>query len=133
MIATGGGAPAQESNHQFFLTSAKTFHLRVSMENAKGRAQGPGAAIRPLLSRSESAVHELYESRRSIYEELGHPVETDGRTPDEVVEQIIRLLGGSRESPSAGDRSGVWRGAACGAFGACGYALTKAGRSRRDS
>ncbi len=99
VIATGGGAPAQESNHRFFRTSAKTFHLRVSMENAKGRAQGPGAAIRPLLSRGESAVQELYEARRSIYEELGHPVETDGLTPDEVAEQIIRLLGGSRESP----------------------------------
>jgi shikimate kinase len=98
VIAAGGGAPAQESNQHFFRTSAKTFHLRVSMANARGRAQKPGAAVRPLLSQEESAVQQLYDARRSMYETLGHPVETDGLTPDEVAEQIIRLLSDSRES-----------------------------------
>ncbi len=44
VIAAGGGAPAQESNRQFFLSCAATFHLRVSMRNARGRAQAPGSA-----------------------------------------------------------------------------------------
>lgn len=92
VIAAGGGAPAQEANRRFFASHAETFHLRVSMQNARGRAQLPGGPVRPLLSQGESAVQLLYETRRSIYESLGRPVETDGRTPYEVADQIIRLL-----------------------------------------
>jgi len=92
VIAAGGGAPAQESNRAFFQSRARTFHLRVSMENARGRAQVPGAPARPLLSREETAVQQLFAYRRSIYEDLGQPVETDGRSPREVAADILRLL-----------------------------------------
>jgi shikimate kinase len=92
VIAAGGGAPAQESNRDFFRTRARTFHLRVSMENARGRAQAPGAPVRPLLSQEETAVRQLYAYRRSVYEALGQPVETDGRSPQEVAAEIVRLL-----------------------------------------
>jgi len=99
VIAAGGGAPAQESNRKFFRTRVVTFHLRVSIANARGRAQRPGGPVRPLLSQEESEVQRLYNMRRSIYETLGRPVETDHRTPAEVAEEIIRLLRDPKPSP----------------------------------
>jgi len=102
VIATGGGAPAQPRNGDFFLGrgtghdsgrasgAAAVFHLRVSLETALQRARGNRE--RPLLTRGEGAVRTLYESRLPVYESLGTGVETDGRGPAEVVEEILRLL-----------------------------------------
>jgi shikimate kinase len=105
VMAAGGGAPGQESNQAFFRNHAATFHLRVTMQNARGRTQALGGAVRPLLSQEDSVVQRLYESRLLIYEALGQPVETDGRTPMEVVDQIIQLLRNPRESPRPVNRS----------------------------
>jgi shikimate kinase len=96
VIAAGGGAPIQESNRDFFRISARTIHLRVSMQNVRNRAQAPDAAMRPLLSQGDKAVQRLFDARRPIYETLGQPVETDGRTPKEVADEIISLLADPR-------------------------------------
>jgi shikimate kinase len=103
VIAAGGGAPAQESNRQFFRTRAATFHLRVSMENVRGRTRTPDGSVRPLLSQGDREVQALYDARLSIYEELGRSVETDGRTPLEVARQIILQLEGPTESRGSGE------------------------------
>ena len=92
VIAAGGGAPVQEANRDFFQRHARTFHLRVSMENARNRAQAPGAPVRPLLSQEEAAVRQLYAYRRSIYEAIGQPVETDGCSPQQVAAEIMGIL-----------------------------------------
>lgn len=92
VVAAGGGAPAEEANRQFFASHAATFHLRVSLRNARRRTGNPRGAVRPLLSQGDLAVRELYDSRRPIYEALGKPVETDDRSPAEVAELIMGLL-----------------------------------------
>jgi shikimate kinase len=89
VIATGGGAPAQPRNRDFFAGQA-VFHLRVSLENVLERTGGNRE--RPLLSQGEEAVRALYESRRPVYESMGISVETDGRDPAAVAEEILRLL-----------------------------------------
>lgn len=98
VIAAGGGAPVPEPNRGFFRAHAVTFHLRVSMRNARKRAQAVGGPVRPLLAQEDSALQHLYENRLSIYEALGRPVETDGRTPEEVADQIMRMLRNPTES-----------------------------------
>ncbi len=98
VVAAGGGAPAQEANREFFASSAVTFHLRVSLHSVRSRTRSTRVVVRPLLSQGDQAVQRLYDVRRSIYEELGRPVETDGKTPREVVEQIIGLLGDPTKS-----------------------------------
>ena len=100
VVAAGGGAPAQPRNRQFFAESAVTFHLRVSFHNVRARTRGDLG--RPLLSQDDDVVRRLYDTRRSIYDGLGHPVETDGRTPLEVAEVIIRLLRGPRPNRAVG-------------------------------
>ena len=89
VVATGGGAPAQPRNRDFFRGQA-VFHLRVSLETALQRTGGN--LDRPLLSQGDEAVRALYESRWPIYEALGSGVETGGRDPAAVAEQILDLL-----------------------------------------
>ena len=92
VVATGGGAPTQPSLRSFFAGQDSTVvHLRVSLADALQRTGNH--AGRPLLSQSEDAIRALYQGRQAIYEELGMPVETDGKTPLETAEQIMLLLG----------------------------------------
>jgi shikimate kinase len=90
VIATGGGAAAQERNREFFTRGARVFHLRVSLQSVRERTGAD--ASRPLLSRGDQVVRRLYLERARIYEALGAPVETDGRSPAEVAEEIMSLL-----------------------------------------
>ena len=91
VVATGGGAPAQQANRAFFeQQSAAVFHLRVSLASALRRTGGNPA--RPLLSQDQAAISALYESRRTLYDALGVPVETEGLSPAAVAEQVMMLL-----------------------------------------
>jgi shikimate kinase len=100
VVATGGGAPAEPRNRSFFTSGAATFHLRVSL--AAARRRSVRNALRPLLAQDDAAVRRLYESRQPIYEQSGMPVDTDGRDPAEVAEEIIGLLGNPRKNPAPG-------------------------------
>ncbi len=95
VIASGGGAPAQPSNREFFALHARTFHLRVSF--AAMQARTAGNAERPLLAQDEPAVRRLFDARLPVYESLGEPVETDGRAPREIAASIVAAL--RRPSP----------------------------------
>jgi shikimate kinase len=100
VVATGGGAPAQAGNRGFFSGNILVFHLRVSLESVQLRTRG--SRERPLLSLGESALHSLYESRRPIYESMGTGVETDGRNPRDIAQEIIgKLRNPSRSTGSA--------------------------------
>jgi shikimate kinase len=89
VVATGGGAPAQERNRAFFQAAA-TFHLRVSLSGARERTRGDGG--RPLLQQEEDAIQRLYSLRVPRYELLGIPVETEGMSANDVAEKIMTLL-----------------------------------------
>lgn len=103
IVATGGGAPAQAGNRGFFTRSAAVFHLRVSLAAVRERTKGD--ATRPLLQKDSNAIQRLYESRRAVYNELGAAVDTDGKTPLAVAEEIIRLFRNPRRSRSLGDNA----------------------------
>jgi shikimate kinase len=109
VIATGGGAPAHPPNRDFFTRGDAVFHLRVSLETARERtgknAANPrnAAMDRPLLAQEESAVRLLYQGRQAVYEELGESVDTDGKTPSAVTDEIMRLLRSPRRSRPPGE------------------------------
>jgi shikimate kinase len=103
VIATGGGAPAQPRNSRFFSGPVSIFHLRVSLETVHERTKGNQG--RPLLALSESALRILYESRQPVYNSMGRQVETEGRKPEDVAEEILGVLG-IQESQSAQDAWG---------------------------
>jgi shikimate kinase len=96
VIATGGGAPAHPPNRDFFTRGDVVFHLRVSLKTARERTGRN--ADRPLLAQDPEVVRRLFLGRQSVYEELGQSVDTDGRTPDAVADEIMRLLRNPRRN-----------------------------------
>jgi shikimate kinase len=95
VVATGGGAPAQPANRGFFTRAGSAvFHLKVPLAVALRRTGKD--TRRPLLSQDQGAVRDLYDSRLPLYDALGVPVETEGKSPAEVAEQIMMLI----ENPS---------------------------------
>lgn len=103
VVATGGGAPAQARNREFFSGAAAIFHLRVSLDVMRRRTGND--AGRPLLALEADALRKLYEDRQPLYESLGIPIETDGRTPQQVAEEILLLLRNPTRGTPPGDTS----------------------------
>jgi shikimate kinase len=90
VAAAGGGAPVPE----FVAGAAASLDLEVSFEEFLRRTGSDPA--RPLLQRGTGELRSLYEQRRPVYESLGRRIPTEGRTPEEIVEEILRVLGRSR-------------------------------------
>ena len=101
VVATGGGAPTQQRNRDFFSGAVAVFHLRVSLDAMRERTRRD--TRRPLLLLGENALRSLYESRQPLYESMGTSVETDGRTPEQVAEEILLLLRSPTRNPQPGD------------------------------
>jgi shikimate kinase len=93
VLAAGGGAPIGEGNRAFFRAAA-TFYLEITFEEFLERTAR--SKKRPLRRRSIGELKALYERRRPVYESLGLRISTEGRSPQEAVEEILdRLLRGS--------------------------------------
>lgn len=92
VMATGGGIVISAENRQ--LLHSKTFPvlLSASPEEIYRRTKGGG---RPLLSQPDpmNRIRQLLKKRKDYYHEFRSKVQTDSRTQEEVVEEIIRLMG----------------------------------------
>ncbi len=93
VIAAGGGAPLREANRGFF-RQASTFYLEISFEEFLRRTAA--SADRPLRGRPPEELARLFESRLPVYRELGERVASEGRTPAQVMEEILEKLRGKR-------------------------------------
>jgi shikimate kinase len=89
VIATGGGAFAQAACADDLLARSFTIHLHCEFEEAFRRAASMGA--RPLLDRGETEATALYAERKGKYSRAHAAVETTHRSPDDVVDDILRL------------------------------------------
>jgi shikimate kinase len=100
VLSAGGGAPVRESNRAFFSDAARTFFLKTSLQTALARAGADGS--RPLMERGPEEVRKLFESRAVVYDMLGRAVETEGKTPLQIAEEIVGLLESTTRSPDPG-------------------------------
>jgi shikimate kinase len=93
VLALGGGAILHEGTREALRAHTVVF-LSVELADAVKRV-GLGAG-RPLLSVNPRATLKyLMEQRRPLYEAVAtHTVKTDGRTPDDVVREVVTLLRG---------------------------------------
>lgn len=93
VVALGGGAVLAEPTQEL-LAGHTVVYLRVGLAEAIKRVGL--ASARPLLVLNpRSQMRKLLEERLPIYERLGTVhVDTDGREPDEIVEQVVRALEG---------------------------------------
>ena len=94
VLALGGGAVLAESTRQL-LAGQTVVYLTVDLSTAVTRVgldQG-----RPLLAVNPRAtLRFLMEQRKPLYEQVAtHTVDTGGRTPQEVIDEIVSLVKGS--------------------------------------
>jgi shikimate kinase len=95
VIATGGGAVVNEVNRAHLLGGNLVVYLESSPETLAGRlSRNLGREPRPLLENSDlvERLAELGRQREEHYRCAHHVVQTDQRTPREVVDVIAELV-----------------------------------------
>lgn len=93
IVATGGGAVLRESNRTAMLERGWVVALTADKASLIQRVTGPADGARPLLAGdAEARVTALLESRKHVYDFAHAKVDTTGKTPAEVVEQVVRGL-----------------------------------------
>ena len=91
IISTGGGMPLMEQNGEILSKLGFVVYLSVQKDTVIKRLKYD--MTRPLLAgdHAEEKVAKLLEFRKPIYEYTAHMViETDQKTIEEIVEEIIR-------------------------------------------
>ena len=93
VISTGGGLVLKPENNELLKKNGKIFFLRASFETLLKRVRAD--ETRPLLKNNGKIAErlgELLSGRIPVYEAVADTiVDTDGRTIDEVADEIIRL------------------------------------------
>lgn len=92
VISTGGGAVLDEGNRHLIRELGTAVWLRASVETLEQRIGD--STRRPLLmGAAPSCLQEIYNQRRSLYEDLATVVvDVDGRDITETVKSISDLL-----------------------------------------
>ena len=94
VISLGGGLPLREENRKLLAKAGKVVYLKASPETVYERVKGDTS--RPLLQTEDpmGRIKELLSEREEKYDAAAAlVVETDGKTPLEVAEEIIDTLG----------------------------------------
>lgn len=94
VISVGGGLPVQEVNHPLLKALGTTIYLKAKKETLVKRLRG--STGRPLLQGGslEEKISGLMQAREAIYEQVADiTIETDGRTPEEVIELLKEIAG----------------------------------------
>ncbi len=90
VISTGGGIVLNPDNITDFEKSGLVVCLLASSEIILDRVRHD--TTRPLLAGDKEAkIIELLESRKPLYEAIGHQIDTNGLSPETIAEQIIAL------------------------------------------
>ncbi len=93
VLAIGGGA-VMASDSRAALAAHRVVFLRVGLADAAARV-GLGASRPLLLGNVRGTMKALLDERTPVYESVAVAVvDTDGRTPDEVVLAVEEALGG---------------------------------------
>ncbi len=91
VTALGGGAFVQPRNAAALRASgAPVVFLDASVEELRRRC-APSGDHRPLF-RDEERFRALYQERRTIYLAAGTQVDTTGKWPEQVADEVIRRL-----------------------------------------
>ena len=94
VISLGGGLPLREENRKLLKEAGKVVYLKARPETVYDRIKGD--TTRPLLQSEDpmARIKELQAARSDIYEAASDiTIDTDDKTPAEIVDEIIRELG----------------------------------------
>ena len=87
VISTGGGMLVDESNREVMLASGFVVCLNATPDIIAERLKADKTE-RPLL---KSDWRALFAKRRSAYAEIPNQVDTTGKTPEAIADEIIQL------------------------------------------
>ena len=99
VISTGGRFMLDEHNASVLTPTSDVFALVAEPEEIARRVLKDGIATRPLLADAEDPVQrikDMVEQRRAGYARFA-TVTTDGRNPDDIVEEILSRRRGRRD------------------------------------
>lgn len=96
IISTGGGLPITAGNEKILARLGTVVYLTVTKETVLERIKGDNS--RPLLAKdAQEKTSKLLEFRTPIYEKAAQIiVKTDGRSVEEIVDEIIEKLQGEK-------------------------------------
>ncbi|OGW23978.1 MAG: hypothetical protein A2X59_13535 [Nitrospirae bacterium GWC2_42_7] len=92
IISTGGGAVLKSVNMDNLSKNGIIFCLNASPQAIMERTKMSGD--RPLLKVVDplAKIRELLDYRRPFYEEAGTMIETEGKTPRQIAEEIAEII-----------------------------------------
>lgn len=92
VISTGGGAVLREENMEALRETGVIFCLYAEPETIISRTKGNDE--RPLLNVEDplAKIKELLSARKPFYEKAGIVIDTNGKTPLEVAEEIADIF-----------------------------------------
>lgn len=95
VLSLGGGAVLDPATREL-LEGLPVVFLRVGLSDAVKRV-GLGTSRPLLLGNVRSRIKALLDERTPVYESVASVVvDTDGRSPDEVADEVVAALEGSR-------------------------------------
>ncbi len=98
VIATGGGTACFAENLALMKTGGLVVHLAVELSTAQKRARAQKSQ-RPLLEQTDAQIAALYRKRAPLYRQAHLTVSTEGKTPQEVTEAVVRAQAPSQRLP----------------------------------
>jgi shikimate kinase len=91
VIATGGGLPCRDGRMEALRALGTVVWLRGGLVALLERARRQGA--RPMIAnRTDAEIQALYDAREPYYRQAHLTIETDGRTVDQVVGELVSTL-----------------------------------------
>lgn len=98
VIAAGGGILLREVNREL-LKNEVVVNLRASFEELERRVKN-SRTERPLAKGPSGEFRKRFDERKPLYDAVGRQVDTEGKSPAEIAEEIIsRFLGEDMEKP----------------------------------
>ena len=93
VVSTGGGAVIRDANRKQFFQQGIVVLLTASTEAILQRVHNAGG--RPLLEggKLKEKIESLWAEREPYYRQCHLEIDTTGRSPEETVAEIIRILG----------------------------------------
>ncbi len=97
VIATGGGLVSEPGTFEALLNGCFTVWIRATPEEHMGRVIAQGDR-RPMAGNSEAIedLRRILANREALYAKADITVESSGRTPDQVAEEIAERLAAAR-------------------------------------
>jgi len=104
VIALGGGSIEDEGNLTFLKSAGTLVYLKVSIDTVYERIkEGPMRPMLDIIAGSsekqeeviKARIEKLLDRRQKYYDEADVAVDTEGKTPEAVADEIISLLNGN--------------------------------------